>query len=166
MSQRRLELGSAILTFYSHDEVTRYLRDLGEYFQKESERYGDKLGNMLRGPGQAAPAPKESKKDDKKADQKKPAPGGWVKMGSILVNTANTDSATTEVMYQVHEDLKLKLQRTTEALKSFEQSANTLIPQGSTFEVYVKNGVPERIVAKAGEAKKATFNFDGRFRVV
>jgi len=145
------------------------MRDLGEYFQKESERYGDKLGNMLREPGQppaSSKENKENKKDDKKGDQKKPTPGGWVKMGSMLVNTSNTESATTEVMYQVHEDLKLKLQRTTEALKSFEQSANTLIPQGSTFEVYVKNGVPERIVAKAGEGKKATFNFDGRFRVV
>jgi hypothetical protein len=169
LSQRRIELGSTILSFHSHEEVTRYLRDLSEYFQKESERYGDKLGNMLRGPGQPPSSSKEAKdnkKDEKKPDQKRPPPGGWVKMGTMLVNTTTADSAITEVMYQVLEDLKLKLARTTEALKSFEQNANTLIPQGSTFEIYVKNGVPERIVAKAGEAKKATFNFDGRFRIV
>ncbi len=63
-------------------------------------------------------------------------------------------------------DLKQKLARTTEALKSFEQSASTLIPQNGTFELYVRNGVPERIIVEAQEAKKAVFSFDGKFRVV
>jgi hypothetical protein len=161
------------MKFYSQAEITKYLKEVSEYYQKEAERYGDKLGGMLRtGPGESAP--KEEKKQDKqekgdkKGDQKgKPASGGgWIKMGTLMLNTANTGPATTEVMYQIHEDLKQKLARTNEALKSFEQNANTLIPQNAIFQLYVRNGVPERIIVEAEEAKKAVFSFDGKFRVV
>jgi|GEM_PF-3744814 len=169
MSQRRPDLATGLMKFYSQAEITKYLKDVAEYYQKEAERYGDKLGGMLRsGPGE--PAAKEEKKQDKgdkKNEQKgKPTGGGWVKMGTLMLNTANTGPATTEVMYQIHEDLKQKLARTNEALKSFEQNANTLIPQNAIIQLYVRNGVPERIIVEAGEAKKAVFNFDGRFRVV
>ncbi|MGH9920516.1 MAG: hypothetical protein ACRD6W_16805, partial [Nitrososphaerales archaeon] len=65
------------------------------------------------------------------------------------------------------EDLKQKLARTNDAIKSFESGASTLIPQSATFQLYVRNGVPERIIVEAEEAaKKTVFNFDGRFRVV
>jgi hypothetical protein len=157
--------------FYSQGEITKYLRELSEHYQREAEKYGDKLGLMLR-PG-AEPAPKEEKKQekgdkgDKKGDPKaKASAGGWVKMGSLVVNMANTGPASTEVMYQIHEDLKLKLARTNEALKSFETNANTILPQVGTFHLYVRNGVPERIIVEAEEVKKAAFNFDGKFRVV
>ena len=163
------------MKFYSQAEITKYLKEVSEYYQKEAEKYGDKLGGMLRtGPGESAP--KEEKKQekekqdkgDKKGDQKgKPiGGGGWVKMGTLMVNSANIGPATTEVMYQIHEDLKQKLARTNEALKSFEQNANTLIPQNAIFQLYVRNGVAERIIVEAEEAKKAVFNFDGKFRVV
>jgi hypothetical protein len=166
------------MKFYSQAEITKYLKEVSEYYQKEAEKYGDKLGGMLRtGPGESAPKEekkqeKQEKQDkgDKKGDQKgKPissSGGGWVKMGTLMLNTANAGPATTEVMYQIHEDLKQKLARTNEALKSFEQNANTLIPQNAIFQLYVRNGVAERIIVEAEEAKKAVFNFDGKFRVV
>jgi hypothetical protein len=170
MSQRRSDLATGLIKFYSQAEVTKYMKDVADYYQKEAEKYGDKLGGMLR-TGPAQPAPREEKKQDKgdkKPDQKQRpgGAGGWVKMGSLMINTANSGPATTEVMYQIHEDLKLKLARTNEALKSFEQNASTLIPQNATFQLYVRNGVPERLIVEAEEAKKAVFNFDGKFRVV
>jgi hypothetical protein len=161
-----------LVKFYSQAEITKYLRELSEHYQKEAEKYGDKLGLMLR-PG-VEPTPKEEKKqekEDKKGDKKgeqktKASAGGWVKMGSLVINMANSGPASTEVMYQIHEDLKLKLARTNEALKSFETNANTILPQVGTFHLYVRNGVPERIIVEAEEVKKAAFNFDGKFRVV
>lgn len=157
------------MKFYSHAEVTKYLKDVAEYYQKEAEKYGDKLGGMLRtGPGESAPKEeKKQDKGDKKGDPKaRPGGSGWVKMGTLMLSTTNTGPATTEVMYHIHEDLKQKLAKTNEALKSFEQNANTLIPQNTIIQLYMRNGVPERIIVEAGEAKKAAFNFDGRFRVV
>ncbi len=149
----------------------KYLRELSDFYTKEAEKFGDKLGSMLRtGPGESAPQKdeKQDKKDkDKKSDQKaKVGAGGWVKIGSLMLNTSNPGTATTEVMYQVHEELKAKLARTNEAIKSFEQNASTLIPQNATFQLYMRNGVPERMIVEAVEQKKALFNFDGKFRVV
>jgi hypothetical protein len=169
LSQRRPDLATGLMKFYSQAEITKYMKDVAEYYQKEAEKYGDKLGGMLRtGPGESAPKDeKKQDKGDKKNEQKgKAVGGGWIKMGTLMLNTANTGPAMTEVMYQIHEDLKQKLARTNEALKSFEQSANTLIPQNAVLQLYVRNGVPERIIVEAGEAKKEVFNFDGRFRVV
>ena len=169
MSQRRPDLTTGLMKFYTQAEITKYMKEVAEYYQKEAEKHGDKLGGMLRtGPGESAPKEdKKQDKGDKKSDQKgKPSGGGWIKMGTLMLNTANSGPATTEVMYQIHEDLKQKLARTNEAIKSFEQSASTLIPQNGTFHLYVRNGVPERIIVEAQEAKKAVFTFDGKFRVV
>ena len=167
MSQRRPELTTGLMKFFSQAEILKYMREVAEYYQKESEKYGDTLGGMLRtGPGEGPKEEKKQDKGDKKGDQKPKTGGGWLKMGSIMLNTANPGPAKTEVMYQIHEELKQKLLRTNEAIKSFETNASTLIPQSGSFELYVKNGVPERIIVEAAEAKKVTFNFEGRFRVV
>jgi len=159
-----------LLKFYTQAEITKYMKEVAEYYQKEAEKYGDKLGGMLRtGPGESASKEdKKQDKGDKKGDQKgRPGGSGWVKMGTLMLNTANTGPAMTEVMYQIHEDLKQKLARTNDAIKSFESGASTLIPQNATFQLYVRNGVPERIIVGAEEeAKKTVFNFDGKFRVV
>ena len=59
MSQRRPDLATGLLKFYSQAEVLKYMKEVVEYYQKESEKYGDKLGSMLRTrPGEA----KEEKK--------------------------------------------------------------------------------------------------------
>jgi len=172
LSQRRPDVAVGLVKFYSQAEITKYLRELAEFYQKEAEKYGDKLGSMLR-PVAGDSAPREEKKQekgdkgDKKGDPKaRASAGGWVKMGSLIINMANAGPATTEVMYQIHEDLKAKLARTNEALKSFETNANQVIPQVGTFHLYVRNGVPERIIVEAEEVRKAAFNFDGKFRVV
>ena len=165
MSQRRPDLATGLLKFYSQAEVLKYMKEVVEYYQKESEKYGDKLGSMLRTRPGEAKEEKKQEKNDKKPEQKGKA-GTWTKMGSLMLSTTSGGPATTEVMYQIHEELKQKLTRVNEALKSFEQNASTLIPQNASFELYVRNGVPERLIVEAEEAKKAVFNFDGKFRVV
>ena len=51
----------AVEKFYSQPEIVKYMKEVAEYYQKEAERYGDKLGGMIR-TGPAEPAPKEEKK--------------------------------------------------------------------------------------------------------
>lgn len=165
MSLRRTEFSTGLIKFYSQAEVVKYMKEIADFYQKESEKYGDKLGSMLRGSGEAPKEEKKQDKGDKKPEQKKMG-GGWVKMGSLMLNTSNSGPATTEVMYQIHEDLKQKLARTNEALKSFETNVNTLAPQNAAFQLYVKNGVPERVIVEVEEAKKVAFNYESRFRVV
>ena len=63
------------MKFYSQAEILKYMKEIAEYYQKESEKYGDKLGSMLRtGPGESgAKEEKKQDKGDKKGDQKKPS---------------------------------------------------------------------------------------------
>src|SRR5579863_1441857 len=101
MSQRRPDLTTGLFKFSSLEEVMKYLREATEYYERESEKYGDKLGSALRtGPSEAQSQKDEKKneKADKKADQKKSSGGGWIKMGSIMLTTSNSASASTEVM--------------------------------------------------------------------
>lgn len=170
MSQRRPEIATGLLKFYSQQEVVKYMKDVAEYYQKESEKYGDKLGGMLRaGPGEPPKEEKkkeEKKKEDKKGDQKQKGPGGWMRMGTLLLNPVASGPAMTEVMYQIHEEFKQKLARVNEAIKSFEMNASTMVPQNAAFQLYVRNGVPERVIVDVQEEKKAAFSFDAKFRVV
>jgi len=163
----RPELAIGLVRFYSAEEIAKYLKDLSEYYSREAEKYGDKLGSMLR-EGPAAPkGEQKGEKGEKKPEAKaKPGAGGWTKMGPILVSKADPTTATTEVMYQLHEELKQRLAKTTEALKSLEQNANAVLPKGATFQLYMRNGVPERIIVEAVATAKATFSFEGKFRVV
>jgi len=162
----RPELSIGLVRFYSAEEIAKYLKDLTEFYSREAEKYGDKLGSMLR-EGPSIPKEEKKEKDDKKADPKaKKAGAGWTRMGPLLVSTADPSTATTEVMYQLHEELKQRLAKTTEALKSLEQNANAVLPKGATFQLYMRNGVPERIIIEGAATKKAVFNFEGRFKVV
>ena len=159
-----------MVKFYSAAEAVKYLRDAVEGYQRESEMYGDRLGSMLRTTQATVSPPKEEKKQDKgdkKNDQKsRPGTATWVKMGSLLLSPTNPGTATAEVIYTILEDLKSKLARTSEALKSFELNLNTLIPSNVTFQMYMRNGVPERIIIEGEGVKGSLFRFDGQYRVV
>ena len=66
LSHRRPDLAVGLIKFYSQDETVKYLRELSEHYQKEAEKYGDKLGGMLRtGPSETTAA-KDAKKQDNK----------------------------------------------------------------------------------------------------
>ena len=86
-------------------------------------------------------------------------------MGSLLVNTADPSRASTEVTYLLHEDLKTKVAKVNEALKSFDEGANALIPESGSFQLFMRNGIPERIIVERQE-KREVFSFEGKFRVV
>src|SRR5712692_8828060 len=109
------------MRFYSRDELVKFMKSLLEMYQKAAESYGDRLGALVRAGSQ------EAAKLDPKG--KTVSSKGWVKMGTLLVNVSDPSKASTEVIYQIHDDLRQKMASATEALKSFEQGASSIIPQ-------------------------------------
>ena len=165
-----------VFRFYSKDELRRFLKSLVEEYQAKSQALGDELGTLIRTLEQekaaAKAAPKDAK-DSKGKDQKdKPQPNmkgqsrGWVKMGTLMVNASDPSGAIAEVLFQMHEDIKTKLAKSTEALKSFEELNSQTIPEAGQYYLQVRNGVPERIVADLQKGKRETFNFTADFRLV
>ncbi len=168
-AQIELGLGSSILRFYSRNDAMVYMRALIDYYQQQSQQYGDKLGSLLRNGGQSAaqPAPAKDKGKDGNNNNKAKGPRkGWARLGTVLVNSTDPSTANAEIMFQVQEEMKLKLARTTEALKSLDLFSEAGIPDGAAFLVYVKNGVPEAFIAGPPDRKTDAFNYAGRFKVV
>jgi len=150
--------------FYAKEDVRKYLHDLVDYYQGQVDTFGEKLGTLMRS-GQEKGG--QEKRQEKQPESKgKAIPKGWVRMGTLLVNLGDPVNAMTEVALQLHEEFKAKLAKTSEALRSFEEQANTVIPEKATYFLYARNGVPERILVDAQEPRKAAFGFSAQFQLV
>lgn len=150
--------------FYAKEDLRKYLHDLVDYYQGQADGFGEKLGTLMRS-GQEKGG-QEKRKEKQPETKGKVIPKGWVRMGTLLVNLGDPVTGMTEVALQLHEEFKAKLAKTSEALKSFEEQANTVIPEKATYYLYVRNGIPERILVDAQEAKKATFGYNAQFQLV
>lgn len=166
-TQAGVELVSAIVKFYSKEDVSRYMKNLIENYQKQVDQHGDKLGSLLRADPQVPKQDKKEAKSDKSSDAKgRLTSKGWLKLGSMLFNTSDPRTGTTEVIFQIHEEMKQKLARVAESLKSFEEASGSIIPDGAVYLLYLRNGIPERLIVDSQEKKTSTFSFEGRFRIV
>lgn len=159
---------TGLVRFFTKDELKRYLKGLVEQYQVQNQAYGDQLGTLLRTLEQektvAKAQPKEKGKE--KGGAQKGQAKGWVKMGSMLVNVSDPNGAMAEVLFQLHEDVKSKLAKATEALKSFEELNSQTIPEAGQYYLQLKNGVPERVVADMRTGRKEAFNFSADFKLV
>ncbi len=175
MAQLETRLVSGLVKFYSRDELKRFLKGLADAYTAQAEQYGDRLGSILRGtgadsgqaPSKGETPPAENTKTPKgQEDKAKTKSKGWVKMGSLLVNVSDPKTGMTEVLFQLHEESKSKLEKTTAALKSFEELSSTTMPEDASYWLQLRNGVPERIVIGPQERKTSSFSFDATFRLV
>jgi len=153
-----------LMKFYSREEIRGYLRNLVDYYQGQVDSFGERLGTLMR-------TAEEKTGDDKRQnkqpeDKSKGVTKGWLRMGTLLVSLGSSVSAMTEVSLQLHEEFKAKLAKTSEALKSFEEQANTIIPENATYHLYLRNGVPERVLVEAQEARRDTFGYSAQFQLV
>lgn len=159
---------TGLVRFFSKDELKRYLKSLVDQYQAQNQRFGDQLGGLLRTLEQEKAAakaqPKESK--DKGQGNGKTQARGWVKMGSLLVNVSDPNGAMAEVLFQLHEEVKARLAKTTEAMKSFDELSNVNVPEAGLYYLQLRNGVPERVVVDLQSSKKDAFNFTADFKLV
>lgn len=169
MSQGTALAVGGLLKFYSKDELRRYMKSLIDYYQAQNQFYGDQLGGLLRTLEQdklAARTPPKEGKESKSSDSVKAQAKGWAKMGTMLVNVSDPSGAMAEVLFQLHEEAKGKLGKSTEALKSYEDLNSTTIPEAGLYYLQVRNGVPERIVVHVQERRKEGFSFSADFQLV
>jgi len=153
-----------LVKFYSRDEIRAYLRNLVDYYQGQVDSFGERLGTLMRtGEERTGDEKRQNKQSE---DRSKGVTKGWLRMGTLLVSMGSPVSAMTEVSLQLHEEYKAKLAKTSDALKSFEEQANTVIPENATYHLYLRNGVPERVLVGAQEARRETFGYSAQFQLV
>lgn len=173
LMQSGIETASALVKFYSKEDIVKYIKSLIETYQKQLNEQGDRLGSLLRvNPAEQATKSEKPEKSQKPEKAHKVPEGkiqvlskGWIKIGNMLFNVTDPVSGNTEVSFQIHEETKQKLARTTESLRSFEEAAGTIIPEGATYVLHVRNGVPERIIVDTQEKKRSTFDYSATFKL-
>lgn len=176
MMQGAEATATGIMKFFSKDEVRRYLKSLVERYTSENQALGDYLGGLLRTLEQekaavkARPPEPSDSKDPKKQKDKGQAPRtssrGWVKMGSLLVNISDPTGAMAETLFQLHEDVKARLAKSAEALKSFDELNSQTIPTAGLYFLQLRNGSPERLIADLSAARREVFAFNADFKLV
>jgi hypothetical protein len=69
-----------------------------------------------------------------------------------------------EVVFQIVNEMKPRLAKTEEVLKSFDSVEGLPIPDDATFLLYLRGGVPERLIVDTVETKPQKFLMSGRFK--
>ncbi len=143
---------SGVVRFYSLADVRKFLKELLEKYQREYDRSSNVIGSMLRSEGQRGMEVIMSK--------------GWAKVGSMYVNVSDPEKGGMEVIFQLLTEMKPRLAKTEEVIKTFETVEALPIPTESTFLLYLRGGVPERLVVYTTEGRPQIFNFSGKFETV
>ena len=145
--------GSAItgvLRFYSLNDVRRYLKGLLDTYQREYDKSSNVIGSLLR--------------SDEGKTMEVIMSKGWTKVGSLYVNAADSERGAMEVVFQIVNEMKPRLAKTEEVLKSFDSVEGLPIPDDATFLLYLRGGVPERLIVDTIETKPQKFLMSGRFK--
>lgn len=161
---------TGVMKFFSKDELRRFLKALVEKYQAQNQNLGDQLGGLLRTLEQEKtamrPQPKESKDSKDKGKDAKVVGRGWVRMGNLLVNISDPTGAMTEILFQLHEDVKVRLAKSTEALKSYDELSSQTVPAAGIYYLQMRNGVPERVIVDLSATHREAFNFNADFKLV
>ncbi len=162
MQPGNLELGSGLVRFRSKEQARAYLEALLQHYKAKSEEYGGQMGELLRGAQQPVQELKEAKptKEAQKVGVK-----GWVRMGTMPVNASEPLKALGEVTLKIVEDCKMKVEKTAEALKSFDE-VDTRMPGSPSLILFINRGVPEALIVDEGSKRSEIFAFNARFRAV
>lgn len=164
---REVQLAFGLKVFYSKEGLRSYIKDLLDYYQREADKYGEWLGDVIRNPQQqGAEAPKEKDIRKNQKGKGKATSKGWAEMGPMLVNTSDPSGGITEVLLAAFEEVKLKLSRTTESLKALEGIENLGVPDRASYTLYLKEGVPDRLIIDTQHTRPEQFSFSADFQVV
>ena len=113
-----------------------YLKDLMVNYERETDRYGAKVGRLMR----------ILEQQSNGAEVKKLREVDWKRSGMLMVNTSEPGRGTLELMIEAMEDCKAKATRTAEVLAGVHELENMGIPDSAAILVYLRHGVPLRVV--------------------
>ena len=131
-----------LVKFESVRSLRTYLRNLMTQYEMEGDKYGNKVGRLMRileidGRGTG--------------DLKRLREVEWRRSGMVLLNTKDPKRGTLELMIEVMEDYKAKAKRTAEVLASINDLDELNVPAGGFILVYLRHGVPLRILVDGGK---------------
>jgi hypothetical protein len=160
-----IELASGLVRLYSKEQARSYLEAMLEYYRMKSEEYGQQMGGLLREAPPPSAEAKENRKEGKGGKEAgKVVARGWVKVGTLPVNTGDTAKALGEVTLKIVEEYKARVAKTGDALKSFNDLESINVGDGSAYTLFISRGVPDALIVSVSEKARAAFSFAAKFR--
>jgi hypothetical protein len=141
---------SGVFRFYSLRDVRRFLKELLDTYQRDYDKSSNTIGSLLRSDEGKAMEIIRSK--------------GWSKVGGLFVNMADSEKGAMEVVFQIVEEMKPRIAKTEAVLRSFDTVEGLPIPEEATFLLYLRSGVPERLIVDTVETKPQKFLLNARFK--
>jgi hypothetical protein len=136
-----------LVKFDSILDLRHYLKNLMTQYEIESDRYGGKVGRLMR----ILEMENAGKKPKKLREVE------WKRTGMIMLNTKEPKRGTLELMIEVMEDYRFKARRTGEVLANISALDEKGVPVGGSVLVYLRHGVPLRIVIDNGTTSEVDF---------
>lgn len=138
-----------------------YRTELGAYLRRFEDRYKDEAWFKNLSLDKLKEDSKTVKDDKKKKDKKKGQPStssSWVPYMGLMISS--TDQGEMEVFFEAIEYLELKLNRLTEAKKAVDELTKVGLGEDVKYRVYLKDGVPERLVLRPKDESVSRFAFN------
>jgi hypothetical protein len=140
---------SGVIRFYNLGDVRKYLKELLDRYQRDYDKSSNVVGSLLRTEGGKGMEVIMSK--------------GWAKVGAMFVNVADPEKGGMEMTFQLVTEMKPRISKTEEILKTFESVEQLPIQADATFLLYLHGGVPERLVIDSTESRPEFFSYKGDF---
>jgi len=157
---------SGLVNFYSKEQARAYIESLLEYYKARSEEYGQLMGELLRSTQASNQGQNEVRDAKQTKEGQKPLAKGWLKAGSLHVNTSDTQRALAEVTLRIVDDYKVRIEKTAEALKSFSEVESLNFSAESAFTLFINRGLPEAFILNGALKRPEAFAFATKFRAV
>lgn len=167
MLRDNLEVNSGLVKFQNKESATAYLETLLQYYKTRQEEYGHQLAGHLRS-AQDLPASSETpdRESRKEKGSQQATVKGWTKIGSLAVNSSDSRGAYAQVTLRIVEDYKSRVEKISEALKSFKDVDTLSQPGTKSYTLFIYKGVPEAVVVEGLAKKLEAFAFSASFRAV
>ncbi len=147
-----LELTTGLIRFYTLEDMRKYIKTLLDGYQRELDRASNIIGSLLREKG-------------KKGEEIIKA-RGWAKVGGIFVNSEEPVLGSMEIVFQMMNEMKPRVARTDEVLRSFDLVENLPLEEGSTFVLFLRAGVPERIIVDSKVQRPPRYEYAAKMKAV
>ena len=147
-----VEVVSGILRFYTLEDMRRYIKGLLDTYQREYDRSSNVIGGMLR--------------DKSRSGQEVIQSKGWTRVGEVVVNSVDPGRGSMEIIFQLLNEMKPRIKLTEDMLKSFDLVENLSIPEDATFVLFLRLGVPERIIIDSTVRRPERFAYTAKFQTV
>lgn len=130
---------TGVKRFATTKDLRLYLKQLLDSYEKSRDMMDVITADMLR--DDSAPEGNQSK--------------GWFKVDEMFVNKTDQTMAGLDILFQILRDSTPKIRSVEASLKAFEKFDALAIPDTVTVLLYLREGVPVRIVVGESPEPKA-----------